>query len=64
MNIETTLTLIVAAAILVGAVLIRMSVVGAIRLFVIVREWVRPAPARHRISRARVTPARVAIDRS
>lgn len=64
MSIETTLTLIVAAAILVGAVLIRMSVFGAIRLFVIVRDWVQPAPARHRLAPARVSPGRIAIDRS
>lgn len=47
MSIEATLTLILAACILLGAALVRMSVFAAIRLFVIVREWVRPATTRH-----------------
>ena len=64
MSIETTLTLIVAAGILLGAALLRMSVYGAIRLFVIVREWVQPAPTRPRISPARAAFGDVAIDRS
>ena len=54
MSIETTLTLIIAAGILLGAVAIRAAVYGGIRLFVVVREWVQPAPARHRAPTQRV----------
>lgn len=49
MSIETTLTLIIAAGILLGAVALRAAFYGGIRLFVIVREWVQPAPARHSV---------------
>lgn len=54
MSIETTLTLVIAAGILLGAVALRAAVHGGIRLFVIVREWVQPTPARHRAPTQRV----------
>lgn len=64
MSIETTLTLVVAACILLGAVVLRAAVYGGIRLFVIVREWVRPAPARHRARTARVAAVAASFTRS
>jgi hypothetical protein len=50
MSIEMTLTLMVAALILVAGVAIRAAVYGLIKLFVIVREWVDPAPSHRRAS--------------
>jgi len=64
MSIETLLTLVVAAGILMGALVLRGLARAGIKLFVIAREWVTPAPAPHRARAQRVAPVAATVTRS